>query len=591
MGKIVVEGLGVVEIEGGTPTEEEASAIADAMAVQDDEEGDPVITSSIPGDQHPDLFQDDDPFPVEEPERDPLTQIGPFERQKRQTRASIEGAGGLVELVAEMTPASVGTVTGASIGSTIAPVLGTLAGGVLGGFTGELIGQGLGISPESNLNLGLAAAGPAAGVVVGQAVRLPRFVTGAFIRKMPFTKTALARLSVGRAAKEFDSLGTKILHSTTAGAKNVKPALKRIAGDLEPKTGAELYEEVRNFGAFIDPKDLKNTFSAIDKLKKELLPLKAFPEVKAAIKSLDNIAEVVLKDPSGTSFDNLVRTRQLVGQIVSAVNQGRKVTEKVKADKFVFKAISDDIDKFAASAATNIKAAKASLAGEAAEVYKQAARRAKLEFSVETLEEGVARFTKDVPEIPGGVEININGFQKWLRDITTKGSKKFDKNFTDSLGDEIVEIKKRLTELSKLGSAKSSPAGAGSLVIRTRLAGIGAIIGGFAGGGAGAAVGSVLGATAPEMIVGSLVTPVGSKFLIRAAELGNREISARSWMVLGQILARQSGDQTQIDFSDIPEMQPGVLDENIRPEGVDRTFIGDEQPPINRDFISNEETR
>ena len=270
-------------------------------------------------------------------------------------------------------------------------------------------------------------------------------------------------------------------------------------------------------------------------------PFKDFPEVDQAMKALTRLHGTLFKpaqDASGKfiqndiSIDTLVRTRQLLGNIVNRAESAGGV--KLGSAKEAFKAISDDLDKIASSP---------SLTGEAAKVAKSATQRAKLEFAVKNMESAVAQFTKQEGD---DLVINVKSLNKWLRDITNPKSKKFDKNFTDALKDEIPDIKKRLDELTKIIGSKN-PGGPGSLVVRGRLtsAAVGAMAGVGAGGPLGGAVGALIGTNVPEMLTAAMSTKMGAQFLNKAVNAGKGSINMRTWVTLGEIVTRSAGESQE----------------------------------------------
>jgi hypothetical protein len=540
MGQIMVEGLGIVEIEEDTPNDAESDAIAAAIGGAENE-GDPTITANeAPRGIRP---------PPEQGFDNPDIQLPPIreviegkttgqQTQKEKTRGAIEDAPGLVQLVAEMTPSVTGAVAGGTIATALLPrqaPVSTAIGTIIGGFGGEFIGQKSGISPESDLNLVLSGAGPMLGVAAGSTIKLGKAALGLATRKLPFTRTALAQINLRNAVPEFESLGTKIL---TSPRGLVKPT---GSGAFEPIPGSEIYKAVRDAGVLVDASELRGTLTALSEVQQQLAKTKAFPKVKQAVNALKAVS-ASLQGPN-LSMDDLVATRQLIGEI-SKLSKGGV---KEGASKKIFGAIAADMDRMAS---------RPGLTKRAARLAKQAAKRAKLEFSVKELEAGVARFIKPVED---GFEFNVKGMQKWLNDVSNPKSKQFNKNFSEALKDDLPQIKERLAELAKLGRAGQSPGGPGSIVMRGRFAAIGALIGGFAGGGIGAGAGALAGAAAPEMIVGALVTTRASNFLLKAAKAGEGAINIRAWAALGEILVRSMGE---------------------RPQGQDKTFIGSDEAPV-----------
>lgn len=544
MGQIMIEGLGRVEIEGDTPNEAEQQAILNAIGDPEDPDDEPTIGSGA-------VIDSPRPTP-----RAPQAQEGLFgivPRSARQgVRETIEGAPGLIELAAEIGPSVLGAVkggtAGAAAGTAVFPGVGTAIGGVLGaaagGLAGEALAQETGIAPRSNLNLALSGAGPVAGSAVGGALRVGRRGVGAALTRAPFARTARARNVLGQAVQEFESIGTRILGRQ-------KGLISRSADDL--------FGAMRRAGAVVSPDKLAASKKAIVDLQQEIAPLTAFPEVRQANRLLTQINNTLLNDPAGVSVDTLVRARQLVGSAVQRAQSAGGV--RLGQTKKVFAALSDDLDRIATDP---------SLSGRAARLAKAATQRAKLEFAVKDLEQGVARFIKDAPNLPGGTTINLQGFSKWLRNVTNPKSAQFDKNLASALKDELPAMRQRLDELIKITADAGSPGGPGSLVLRGQFAAtgrtaVGALLGGAAGGTVGAGVGAVLGASAPEMIVGALSNKTGAAFLERAARLGKGQISRRAWNALGQIVARSAGED---DERRLPGGQEGTEATEVPGEGT-----------------------
>lgn len=503
MGQIFIEGLGRVAIKGDVPDEIESQAILDAIADPEDEGDIFAIPPSV--NEQPAVPTPEGP-------------LGIMPREARgEVRKAVAGQPGLIPLLAEMSPSIGGAVAGASIGSIGGPV-GILAGGIIGGLGGELVAQETGVAPRSDLNLALSAGGPLIGGAIGKGLQAGRRVVGAGVSKLPFAKAARAKNVLGKAVGEIESLGTRII------GKQV--------GTMA-RTAKELYSAVRRSGLRIKPNELSKTRSAITELQTELQPLAPFPEVRQAMKVLDNVKNTIL---GGTpTLDEVVRARSLIGSAVAQAE--KKGGVRFGSAKKVFAQLSDDLDKIAASPFRK---------GRQGRLAKAAVARARLDFSVKELEQGVARFTKDVPD---GMSINIKGFQKWLRDITNPKHANFNNNFSAALKDEIPAIKTRVAELAKIASA-GSPGGPASLVVRGQTAKFGrALVGGLFGAGLGGAfgagAGAVVFANAPEMFVAALTTKLGAAFLERAVRLGKGQISQRAWQALGQILTRSSGERGQ----------------------------------------------
>ena len=508
MGTINVEGLGIVEIQGDTPTDEEQQAILSAISKDD---GDPDV-SFIP------------PKPEVEPQEGPLGIVDPNKRQAM--RDTVEDQPGLIPLLMEISPAAGGAVAGATIGAAGGPP-GMIAGGIIGGLGGELFAQETGIAPASELNLGLAGAGPVLGPAAGTAFKGVRRAAGFVTSKLPFVRTARAKNVLPKAVEEFESLGTRIIDKQTG---------------LMSRPASELYGAVRRSGVIIDPQSLSGTKTAIQGLVDELTPFKDFPEADQAIKALARLDKTLFsqaKDASGAiipsdiSIDTLVRTRQLLGNIISKAESGGGV--KLGSAKEAFKAISNDLDAIANSP---------SLKGRAARLAQTAIKRAKLEFAVKDIDASVARFVTTTGD---DTVINAKGMNKWFQDVTNPKHKNFDKNLADALGDEIPHIKSRLAKLTKiLGSG--SPGGPGSLVIRGRLTSgaVGILAGIGAGGPIGGAVGAMIGTNTPEMLTALMMSKTGSAMLEKAVNAGHGQINMRTWITIGEMVTRSAGDKKEI---------------------------------------------
>ena len=513
MGQIFIEGVGTVEIESDTPNETESQAILDAIADPEDE-GDIFAT----------------PPPIPEPTRfsdipsasEPETREGPLgivpKEIRGEVRKAVKDQPGLIPLLAELSPSAGGALVGAGIGLASPVPGGALIGGMIGGLGGELFAQETGIAPRSDLNLALAGGGPILGKAVGGGLRLGRKAVGAGISKFPFARAARAKNIMKGAVSELESLGTRIIGKQTG---------------IMRRTTDELFAAARRVKINIRPNELTKTRSAITELQTELQPLAPFPEIRQAMKVLDNVKNTILS--GNPSLDDVVRARSLIGSAISQAE--KKGGAKLGAAKKVFAQLSDDLDAIAKSPFRK---------GRQARIAKAAIARAKLDFSVKELEQGVARFVKDVPDA-GGQAINVKGLQKWLRDVTNPKHARFNKNFSEALKDELPEIKTRLAQLAKIAEA-GSPAGPGSIVVRGQTARtgriiLGGILGAGAGGTVGAGVGALIGASAPEMLVAALTTKAGARFLERAATLGKGQISQRAWIVLGEILTRSAGER------------------------------------------------
>ncbi len=496
MGTIIVEGIGPIEIAGDEPTSEESTAIA--AGVQEE--------------------------PLATPEADPASEgrTGLIPQEFRAgVREEVEDMPGLLQFLTEMTPATGGAIGGAALGAPLGPA-GVIGGGMLGGLLGEFIGQETGVTPESDVALGLAAAGPVIGKGLGAAVKLGRKAVGKAVSKLPPAKAALSTATTKAAVPEFESVGGKILASQKG---------------LLARPVKELYAAAKKVGARIAPLEFRKAFTAFNELTTELKVFGAFPEGQQALGLVNQAMQTLTASGQvgkavGVSFENLIAARQMVGIAVSKAETAGGI--RLGAAKQVFKELADVLDRVSIGKTAARRGAK---------IAKAAAARAKLEFSVRDFERAVARFTK-VKAGEDMVSIDISRLNNWIRIVTNPKAKAFDKNFTDALKDHLPDIKKRLLELNKIAGTGSA-AGPGSIVVRgigakTGRTLVGAVFGFGVAGGPGAAVGGLLGASMPEMVAGILSSPKGFALLKKTIELGNKPISAATWIAIGELVTRGS---------------------------------------------------
>ncbi len=537
MGEVNIEGLGIVVLEGDEPNDAEQAAIVGALnELPDDEPTSPLAGSSLdaPIEEAPET-----PIETEEKQEPREGPLGIVPKEARgAVREEVEKQPGLIQLLMEVGPSMAGAIKGAQTGAKLPlpgllRAFGVVGGAIVGGVTGEVAAQETGIAPESELNIGLAAAGPLAGPVVGGVVKGGRRVVGAGLTRFPFAKTARAKTQIAQSVEEFESLGSRIISKQTG---------------QQAKTTKELFTAVREAGVKIPPEALKNTHAAIEDLLSKMSATKAFPEVKQAMKVLEQTLETIKSRTAtgsvrlgkglrgeqqtlGISLDTLVSARQQIGIAVGKAESAGGA--KLGAAKQAFKAISADLGKIARDP---------SLRGRAAKLVQEATKRAKLDFSIKDMEAGIAKFTTTKE---GATTLNVPGLQKWVLNITNPKSKQFNKNLSEALKDELPEIKSRLKTLAEISAKAGNAGGPGSLVVRGKTAGAGAVVGGLIGGPIGAGTGAIIGAGLPETMVAILMSPKGTKFLEGAAKLGKGQINMKTWVALGQLLTRSAGEQRE----------------------------------------------
>ena len=540
MGEIFIEGMGVVEIEGDQPTPQELDVILKQVGDPDDE-GDPTITNE------PDPLDPLEPGRRTDVERGmgaginledaPTLGEGPLGIVDPETRLpvrmAVEEEGFFTRLAAEAGPSAAGAVGGASIGASLGGPAGMVGGAIIGGIGGELIAQESGLAPESEFNLALAGGGPLLGKGAGELFRGVRRGVGKGVAGVSFSKAARAKNVMGRAVNEFESVGTAILSKQ-------KGLMARGADDL--------FDAARRSGVKVSPDTFKNTRKTMLELSVRLGKVAGTKQVKQARKVLKETAEFLLSR-DGLTIDDILVARDNVGDAIALASTTKGGKRAAGIAKKIFASMSDDLDTIATSPFKK---------GRQARLAKAAVSRAKLQFSVDTLEQGVARFTKTKGK---DVAIDFSGMQQWLTNITNPKHKQFDKNFANALKEELPVLKKRLAELAEIAS-NASPGGPGALVLRGQGAKIGrnigttvvgGLLGAAAGGPVGAAVGGVAGANLPEMMVAILTTKPGAAFLERAARMGAGQINNRAWILAGEIAMRSLGKRDERPMGLTPE--------------------------------------
>ncbi len=511
MGTITVEGpdgnVITVEIAGDEPTPEEGAAIAAGL------------------DPPPGI-----PEPIGLPDIQSIGEgrTGLIPEQIRTgIREEVKALPGLLEFIAEMTPATVGAIGGGILGAVGGPP-GVLAGATVGGLFGEFAAQEAGITPESDVALGAAALGPVVGRGIG-AVARGGAKAGAFAAsKLPPVKAALGKVIAEKVVPEFTRISTIIIEN--------QRGLMKFPTD-------RLYAAARKAGVRIPAIEFRPVFSAFNELITELKVYSAFPEAQQAIGLIQAAMETLAPTARtrggkaatgvGVSIDTVVAAHSMVGAAVKRASSAKGL--RFGSSKKVFKELSSILDKVAAGKGP---------AKRAATIAKAAIARAKLGFAVSDFEGAVANFSKIRPG-EDVVTMEIGQMQNWLLQVTNPKSPAFKKNFTEALKKELPAIKERLLELGKLVGTGSA-AGPGSIVVR----GIGAHTGralavavfslaGFGSGGfVGAGVGAMIGASMPEMMVAMLTSKVGFKTLQKTLAGGTGEVSAKTWFAIGELVTR-----------------------------------------------------
>ena len=448
----------------------------------------------------------------------PLGLVSP--KIRKGVRKGIEGRTGFMQLVTELAPSLAGAAGGAAALSPLGPP-GMIVGAVGGGLFGEVMAQESGIAPESDLNLALAGGGPLLGPAVGGTVKLGGKVTS-LGTKLPFVKAALGQSAVRESGEATVNLGANILTEQTG---------------LMARPAKSLFKEVRDKGLVVGFDAVERTRTQLRALIDDLNDFREVPQTRAAIRLLERNYKKLVQ-MKNISLDDLVEMRKDIGREVGNASKAGGTREF--AAKKAFAAIAQDMDDIAKFAGET---------GDVGKVAVAAIEKSKLEFAVKNLERQVSKFSKDVVQGDElATEVNMAGLSKFLRDISDKSSKLFDKNFVDALGPErILTMRKNAAEMVEIMST-TTPGGPGGLVARGAGAKgarqiAGALLGFSATGGPIGTLAGIMGANLPEVLVALLSSPRAIALLKAAKSAGKGKISHEAWVAVGTILTRSAGVQ------------------------------------------------
>tara|TARA_Y100000310_G_C20666617_1_gene807879 strand:+ start:1080 stop:2549 length:1470 start_codon:yes stop_codon:yes gene_type:complete len=430
------------------------------------------------------------------------------EARRQKIRAGVESFPPTIQFMIEMAPQTVATYIGSRIGG--------LKGATLLGGGAEAISQDIGLSPRSDLGLGLSIGSPAGGHLAGKGLQSLKKAGAGLTKAVVPVRVAIARNAMRNAVDEFEAMGSKIIAKTRGfmggKASNLYAIAERATVKLVP-----------NFNA-------SQTQGALKSIKAEMTKMKAMensPQGKLVLGLIKDIEEILAKDT--ISFSDLIFIRKSLGPAIGKAE--RAAGTKLGAEKILFKGIAGDMD---------ILAKAGGKTGAKGKIAQAAFARAKLDFAITDFNKGVARFITPIKGV-NARQLDIKGMRKWLDNVTNIDHAAYKKNFTESLKDELPRIKERLLELDEFADA--SPAGPGGLVLRGLLAKLGFDIGGFAGKLAGVeTVGQVVGSFAairvPEVLTGIVSSDAAVRFLKAAIVAGRGEINAKAWQTAGQIAAQ-----------------------------------------------------
>jgi len=386
--------------------------------------------------------------------------------------------------------------------------LGALVLGAPGSLAGEAFAQTLGLTEESTPNLAASAipAGRLAGMAAGAA--------GVTVRSVPSVRAAANRVKLEEEGARLATYGSKYepkvaaehwwqqirrsnVPFTKADFPNLKASLDQLEADVARRGGPAIPEG-------------RDLLTQIAQTKKVLFP----PDTPAATYGHSNIPlPGATATPVTYTMDRILTERRALGLAIKAFEA--KSGQAFGGSKFLFKGLAEDLEAIGGATATTPTAVIArvgmlALHAERREHAITRLHRVSQTALREVQGEGDFRTIKAAPAL------------KELREITDPKSRRFDHNFTEAFKRELPEIKAFFTELNQL-QTNLSATGAGSLVVRGRLAALGSMIGGLAGlgeGPLGGLTGMVLGGagamvatSAPERMTQLLLTPTGRKVL------------------------------------------------------------------------------
>jgi hypothetical protein len=266
-----------------------------------------------------------------------------------------------------------------------------LPGAMLGGMGGEMINQAVGLTPRSDVNIGLSLAAP----VVGPAAR-----TG-------------ARMFGARGAATINALAPQEMAAGVA--------------KLEPQIASKyLFDTATQSGALLP---MNKTLASIDTMVSDLKTSAVAEKVrKPAISALERL-KLKIQSSGGQ-----VTPKQIQAELEGLGDMVSQAEGKAKgAFKSVFKAMSHDLDDAANSATSG---------SSAAETLKEARSTWKREQAVRELKDALMTATKNLRGQGADVQFNAPAIMRELRDnefIQQAFSKQ-----------ELGELESLLTKMNKI---------------------------------------------------------------------------------------------------------------------------------------------
>lgn len=449
-------------------------------------------------------------------------------------RGEVESRPFIEQLTVEMSPALIGTAAGGAVGSAAGP-FGTLLGAMAGGLVGEGVGQATGVAPEDDFALVASGAAPGVGRLAASGVRAAQRGGAGFLNRVPGVQAARAQIAERQAAEDFTRFSESVLASQ-------KGLLSRPSEDL--------FQVLERFDRTVPVQRFQDTTQAMRDLRGQLADIIEFPAAAAASRQIDQLLSVLTREEE-VPLSVVMRARSQIGALTKTARDASGT--RLGASKRLFNALSNDVERIANDVGPESRVARVALAAN---------DRFKVEAAVEEFDELVSRSSRLIPD-QDAVRVNVKSLREDVRKMADPNSPRFNKNFVDGLGDALPRLQENLRVLSQTteGSRRGA-AGPGSLVIRGRTAGGGALVGGLIGGPVGAGAGALLGAQIPDMMLGLLTTERGARLMQRAAEAGRGQIDMQNLSNMSQIVA-----QGLLRGGAIEEPEEGERREPL-PEGI-----------------------
>ena len=358
-----------------------------------------------------------------------------------------------------------------------AQMAGTAAGTALGGMAGfptvgavigsagtEYLLQNFGLLPESESQIGVAAATP---LIPG----------GGQIA----VRQLMKRLPVKAAIK------TGAIRQTQGVAETLKPTTPAKQLFSEARTAG-----IGNLTKLPKTEEVLNNVDVQGKLGFK----RAFSGIRDVISQLEEAAT----RPGGVATEELEIKISQMGERIQALSRkgglGESAVRRLRAS------LIDDFGNLE----VNAPSAKAS------KIFARARKTFKRERAVEELDQMIFSEEKALSGRSELTEINGATLLNKLNRLSNPRSKQFDQLFVDGLGDDLPKVRKLFEEINNLGPLEPKP----TLVARGIFAKIGASVAGTPG--------RIAGARGPEILSRIILSPQGRSLLLGTMKVANSKV-------------------------------------------------------------------